>query len=261
MELPENLNISGITDLFIIGVVLISAAVSFFRGLIKEVLTIAGVIGGALAALMFGQSLVPTMENALGVQEGTESEKLFGLIPYEYVAVALAYGAIFLSVIILLSVLSHFLTKAAASVGLGPVDRTLGVLFGIARAILLLGILYLPLHIMLGDKTKEEWFKDSSLITYVQATSEWMSSFLPDNPDVASDKVHENIKDIKVLNELFPDMEDKIVKDAPSIDAPSETEAAPLPAPYEKDAREKLESLIEEVDQMSEEVDTQDKNQ
>lgn len=260
MEIPENINISGITDLFIIAVVLISAAVSFFRGLIKEVLTIAGVIGGSLAALMFGQTLVPTMEGILGVEEGVESEKLFGLIPYEYVAVALAYGAIFLSVIIILSILSHFLTKAAASIGLGPVDRTLGVLFGIARAILLLGILYLPLHIMLGDKTKEEWFKDSNLISYVQATSAWLSSFLPDNPDEASDKVHENIKDIKVLNELFPE-DDKTIKDAPSIDAPSEAKTDLPAAPYEKDARDKLESLIEEVDQMSEEPKNSDFNQ
>ena len=153
--IPENLDLSTAADIFIIIVVLISAGVAFFRGLIREVLTIAGVIGGLAAAVLFGGSLIPMMEGFLGVGESEETKKLFDIIPYEYIAIALAYGAVFLGVIIGLSILSHFLTKAAASIGLGPIDRTLGIAFGIARAVLLLGVLYLPVHLMFSDKDKE----------------------------------------------------------------------------------------------------------
>ena len=245
--IPENLDLSTAADIFIIIVVLISAGVAFFRGLIREVLTIAGVIGGLAAAVLFGGSLIPMMEGFLGVGESEEAKKLFDIIPYEYIAIALAYGAVFLGVIIGLSILSHFLTKAAASIGLGPIDRTLGIAFGIARAVLLLGVLYLPVHLMFSDKDKEAWFGNSNLIVYVEMTSDWLAGYLPDTTDQTAEERMESmpkiLKDLDILKSQTP-------SDGTEEETGDDASSTIIISPeYEERAREELETLIETMDE------------
>lgn len=80
------MSISSIIDIAVVLIVLVSAGVSFFRGFVREVLTIFGVIGGALAAYLFGDKVAPVFEGWLGVKEGEKPERLFDLIPYDIVA-------------------------------------------------------------------------------------------------------------------------------------------------------------------------------
>ncbi len=173
-----------VIDIVVGVIVLASALISFMRGFIREVLTIAGVVGGVLAAVFVGPSLAPTVREWFGAGEGAEPQKLFDIIPMEIVADVTTYGVIFISVVIVLSVLSHFISGAAKAMGLGPVDRTLGVFFGIARALVLLGIVYLPFHVWMGEKPKEEFFKDSKTHYYIEKISAVMASYLPESDDV-----------------------------------------------------------------------------
>ena len=94
-----------IIDLVVGAVVIISAIISFLRGLIRETLTIAGVVGGFFAAVFFGPKLAPTFNGWLGVPENlddpdVEVEKLFDLIPMNVVADVCAYAAVFVAVVI-----------------------------------------------------------------------------------------------------------------------------------------------------------------
>ena len=65
-----------IFDFIVVLAVLASALISFMRGLIREVLTIAGVVGGGAAAVFFGPSLAPLMRDWLGAGNG---KKLFDI--------------------------------------------------------------------------------------------------------------------------------------------------------------------------------------
>ncbi len=173
-----------VIDIVVGVIVLASALISFMRGFIREVLTIAGVVGGVLAAVFVGPSLAPTVRQWFGAGEGEDPKKLFDIVPMEIVADVTSYGVIFISVVIVLSVLSHFISGAAKAMGLGPVDRTLGVFFGIARAMVLLGIVYLPFHVWMGEKPKEEFFKDSKTHYYIEKISTVMAAYLPESDDV-----------------------------------------------------------------------------
>ena len=176
-----------IIDIVVALVVLSSALISFMRGFIREVLTIAGVVGGILAAVFLGPSLAPTVRVWFGVGEGGDPEdakKLFDIIPYEVVADVTTYGAIFIAVVIVLSVLSHFISGAAKAVGLGPVDRSLGAIFGVARGLVLLGLFYLPFHMMMPEKRKDEFFKDSQTHYFIEKISAAMEAYLPESEDV-----------------------------------------------------------------------------
>ncbi len=241
--LSTDFNISLISDIIIVVVMVISAGVAFFRGLIREVLTLAGVIGGGIAALMFGDNLIPMMEGWLGVGESEEPKQLFGLIPYEFVATALAYGAVFLAFVIALSVLSHFLSKAASAIGLGPVDRTLGILFGLTRGLLLLAILYMPLYLTFSDEAKDEWFGNSKLIPYVEWTSSEISSYFTDGDEkYDTTKATSKILDkFDILKKIDPSEEP-----TPSEDLPEDSLLESTEDGYKETERDKLESLIEE---------------
>lgn len=170
-----------VIDAIVIAVLFISALIAFFRGFIREVLTILGVVGGLAASYYGGPYLDPYMQNWLGIDEDFKKpQKLFDLIPYEYVADALSYGSIFILVVIILSILSHTVAEKAKKVGLGAVDRSLGVVFGLVRGALLMALLYLPFYLLISEEKKEEWFADSKTHVYLSMTAEKMAEFLPE---------------------------------------------------------------------------------
>lgn len=227
-----------IIDIVVGAIVLISAIISFLRGAIREVLTIAGVVGGLFAAIFFGPKLAPVFRNWLGVAEGEEVGKLFDVVPMNIVADVCAYAAIFIIVVIIISVISHFTAGAAKAMGLGPIDRTLGVIFGIVRAVILLALLYLPFHLLMDANSKEKYFADSKTHIFIENTADYMVRFLPSSGDVQS-KVNE-VKDGQIKKKLF---ENDILynKDAKPEEKPEAEEEG-----YSKTERQELEELIED---------------
>ncbi len=174
-------------DLAVLIILVISAGVAFFRGFIREVLTIVGVLGGVMAAVSLGGDFLPIVNGWFGVEEGKEPGKLFDLIPNDYVALFTAYAGIFLGVFVLLQLLSHLLSSSIKALGLGPVDRLLGIFFGLARGVIVIAVLYLPFHYILPEENKKEWFGPSQTFTYVEAVTNWMIGFIPGQSPQNSD--------------------------------------------------------------------------
>lgn len=230
-----------IIDIVVAAVVLISAMISFFRGFIRELFTIAGVVAGFFAAVFFGPKLSPVFDGWLGVNKDPEKiEKLFDIVPMNIVADICAYAAIFILVVIVVSVMSHFMSATVKAMGLGPIDRTLGVIFGIVRAVILLSLLYLPFHLLMGKESKDEYFGDSKTHYYIEKTSAYIAQFLPSSDKIkeqVNNKTGESIKDKLMDNDFLKDEKEK-----------SEIEVKPAPndeVGYEEKQREKLENLFE----------------
>ncbi|MBN8522004.1 MAG: CvpA family protein [Alphaproteobacteria bacterium] len=238
-----------IIDIVVGVVALLSALISFMRGFIREVLTIAGVIGGLAAAYFCGPWLSPIFRNWLDVGVEGKPQKLFDIVPMSIVADASAYGAIFVIVVIILSVVSHFMSGAAKAMGLGPIDRTMGVIFGLARALILLGLLYLPFHLLMDKETKDEIFKDSRTHYLIEKTAEFIAGFLPDSDDVeeSKDKAVNDIKDKLMEQNILAD--EKKTDDEAKQDMPSSSEPPPAKTEtegYKEQQREKMNKLFEQ---------------
>lgn len=229
------MNIAVLVDIGVVAILLISAGVSFFRGFIREVLTILGVLGGGFAALTFGKNLVPLTSGWFGIEDGKEPEKIFGLIPADLAAQITAYAGIFILVFMILQLASYLISRTAHAMGLGPVDRTLGIFFGLARGLLLLGILYLPFHFILPEDSKKEWFEKSRTMVFVEGTTDWLISLAPTDatPETVTDKTREKLNSIDILG-------DKRI--TPSSDQTNDKNSIG----YSEKAREGLESLIED---------------
>lgn len=170
-----------IIDILVGLVLLVSALISFLRGFIREVLTIFGTIGALAAAYFGGPVLSPVMRGWLGVKEGEPVPELFDVIPYTIVADVLSYGLIFIAVLIVLSIISHILAEGVRKVGLGAVDRTLGVAFGLARGFIILALVYIPVKLIAGPEKIRNWFEGSRAHPVIDMGAEWMIDLLPEN--------------------------------------------------------------------------------
>ena len=113
-----------IFDLIAAGVLLVSALFGFFRGLTKEILSVAGWIGAAAAAFFLRHIPRPWIE------------------PYivDQLLLDLAcMASVFVLAVILLSLTTTFIASGVRAFStIGSIDRSLGFLFGIARGILVM---------------------------------------------------------------------------------------------------------------------------
>ena len=201
-----------ILDIIVLVILLISTVIAFIRGFIREVLTIFGVGGALVASYLGGPHLVPIVQGWLGVdpeKKGEDAARLFDIVPYADVAIVLAYAGTFIVVAILLSLFAHWIAEKAKSIGLGPVDRTLGALFGLVRGALVLGLLYMPIYLYLpsnapkDEKAEQErakghtsgladilghYLEGSKSRFYLEATSQWIFAHMPETMVVSMDK-------------------------------------------------------------------------
>lgn len=249
-----------IFDAVVLAAILISAIIAFLRGFIREFLTIVGVVGGLAASYFGGPVLQPLMRSWLGVREvaeGEEPQKLFDLIPMTIVADICAYGSIFLVVVIVLTVLSHFLATGVKAIGLGPVDRLLGIAFGIARAVLVLALIYLFPYILFTEEDRDEWFKGSHTRPHIERTTAWIAERIPEVPaaktEDAAKAATSKMDEMGKRLEKIEIMKDAAEKADQALEPFQKEEPVPSPAPadpadtegYKPDQRESLDQLIE----------------
>lgn len=120
-------------DLVVLGVILVSGLFAFFRGLVHEVLAIAGWVGAALITIPVYPVLTPFIAHYL---------------PPLYAGLAAA-AIVFLVALIVLTLVSHTISARVRASALGGLDRTLGFVFGLVRGFIIVCIGYLALGYLL----------------------------------------------------------------------------------------------------------------
>lgn len=123
----------NILDIVVIAVVLISALLAFFRGFVQEVLAIAAWVGAGFAAVWGLPAARPQFRT---------------LVHPEWLADAVAAGVIFLVTLLILALITHAISKRVRESALGAVDRSLGVLFGIARGAVIAVVAFIVLSLV-----------------------------------------------------------------------------------------------------------------
>ncbi len=171
-------------DIIVLAVVLLSALIAFFRGFIKEVLTIAGLIGAVIVAWGLGPFTEPWFTDVMTGGDPENAQDIFGFIPPEVMAQILNYGSIFLVTFFILALITYFTSEAAQEMGLGAIDRSLGVLFGIFRGFLLVFIVYLPFAMLIEKDEFPEWTEESRSIQVMHVGAEWVEANFEEIEDI-----------------------------------------------------------------------------
>lgn len=132
-------------DLTLAGIMLVSMLVSLFRGLVREVLSLASWIVAVFCAWFFGRMLGDSLAPMLGV--GFHTSLIAGIV-------------VFIAVILAGRIVTWGVVRIVAGVGLGLVDRLLGTVFGALRGILAVVVLLAVLEPFGSDTL---WWNDSRM--------------------------------------------------------------------------------------------------
>ena len=150
-------------DFAIVAIVLISVAISFSRGFVREALSLSTWVIAFWIALSFNKQLA-----------------LF-LAPYiatPSLRTIASFAILLIVTLVLGGLLGFLLSSVVSSTGLSGTDRSLGMVFGFGRGILLVGIALLLLS--LTSFTQDSWWNNSVLIPHFQPLIAWLKGFLPD---------------------------------------------------------------------------------
>lgn len=167
-------------DAIALAVVLISAVMAFARGLIREVFSIVAFFAALVAALVGFSVLSPSLEGVLG-------NKLFATLGAGFL--------IFLVVFVIVTVATSFLAKAAHSSGeIGALDRGAGLLFGLARGILLVALLVVLVRAVFGpaettpQAPRPAWITEARLYPFFERTAMVLEGLAPKARTYIQDK-------------------------------------------------------------------------
>ncbi|MEM7505491.1 MAG: CvpA family protein [Pseudomonadota bacterium] len=128
-------------------VVLLSGILAYSRGLTREVFAIGGWIAAAALAFYLTPIVEPLMREAPFVGPFLADSCVISTIA--------AFTLIVAGALLVLSVFTPIFSSAVLESALGPIDRVLGFLFGVARGVLLVAVAYL-IYTNIATGT-EEW--------------------------------------------------------------------------------------------------------
>jgi len=128
----EGLNI---VDLLALIIVLLSGTLAYFRGLVRESISIAGWIISGLIAFNFANQAEPLMRSLPFIGEYLKKSCDISII--------LTFVLLFTVSLIIFSILAPFLSSVIKKTYLKAIDRFFGFLFGLARGALIIILLFI----------------------------------------------------------------------------------------------------------------------
>ena len=136
-------------DYLLIGLLAVSAVVGLVRGLIREALSLVVWVGAAWCAAIFGDDVSPLLGRTLE----DPTVRMWAGRTLVFVGVLFA-GSIVVWLV-------GYLVRNSVITG---TDRALGLLFGLARGVVVAGLLVLALDLV--GFSAEPWWQQSKLVPY-----------------------------------------------------------------------------------------------
>ncbi|MDH5489848.1 MAG: CvpA family protein [Rhodospirillaceae bacterium] len=207
-------------DVAVIAVLAVSGVLAIARGFVHEVLSIVGWVGAFFAALYGTPLLKPLMMQ---------------VIEDEFFA-SLALGALlFISALIILSMLTKAISRRVKDSALGPLDRSLGLLFGLLRGIVIICLAYIALEWVMPVEDQGPWVREAKSIQMVEIGAGALKALAPKDEETAADK--------KKTEQTTRDKVQQMFKDA--INPKAETPAGKDGDGYDTKERKELDRLFE----------------
>lgn len=153
-------------DIFILLVLSGSTLVGFVRGFVREAASLVFWLAAIWAAWKFG----PWIEPHLG-----------GLLADPKVSPWVGRVVVLVIVLLLGWAVGMLLGHFTSGLGLGVMDRVLGVLFGIARGTVLVGLMVIGGELL--HLNQEAWWSRSKLVPYGETAGDWLRAMVGERGD------------------------------------------------------------------------------
>ena len=155
--------LSGL-DWICAALLLASLALGAWRGLVFELMSIAGWVLAFVAA----RWAAPIVGDWLPMGESPD--------PLRYAA---GFVLVFIAVAFLCGMLATLARHAAKALGVRPVDRVFGALFGLARGVLVLVVL--AALVVMTPLRDEGWWRESLSAGWLEMTLSWLQPLWPES--------------------------------------------------------------------------------
>ncbi|MEW6597167.1 MAG: CvpA family protein [Pseudomonadota bacterium] len=173
-------------DLLALALLLVAGLNGLAKGGVREVV---GLVAFALSALIAAYALPLSAPVARK------------LVQPDWLALAAAVGGVFLLVFFCLKAFTAIIvSQLHRSQGLGALDRTAGLAFGVGRALVILGLFELTLSAVAPGDAAPKWVTEAKLYPLARASGKLMGVVAPHGADLAKaleqqavDKVSANV--------------------------------------------------------------------
>jgi membrane protein required for colicin V production len=162
----------NLVDLLVILIIAVSALLGLSRGFVREMLGLASWLLAGWGAYRLGPQLLPLANRTIG------NPDLAGIA---------AYAVAFLALLIVLSLASNLIGRMVRFSALGGLDRTLGLVFGVARGAVVLIAGYILMGVALPPDRWPPQIKQARTIPILYEGAVWAVGELPESyrPTVA----------------------------------------------------------------------------
>jgi len=157
----------NITDIVIIMIILVSASLSWYRGFTREAISLGTWFGALIITYMFGFN--------------------FGVLLSEYVdasttvVMGLARVLLFGFTLIIGALINNLVGRFIKTSGLSSTDKNMGVLFGMARGVLVVMVLAAGVR-WFDLQQGQKWWYNSRIVPYVLVIEEQIFKKIGRNP-------------------------------------------------------------------------------
>jgi membrane protein required for colicin V production len=154
----------NVTDVAVIGILLVSALWAFIRGFVREVLGVAAWLGAAFVTL-YGFAYVRPFAHQL--------------ISMDFLADVVAGVVLFVVSLILFSVISHAISSQVRDSALSAIDRSLGFVFGLLRGAVIVCIGYLLLKWAVPLQDRPAWVTSARSLPAIERGVALLEQLMP----------------------------------------------------------------------------------
>jgi membrane protein required for colicin V production len=156
-------------DGILILIMLVSAVLAMIRGFSREILSIASWAAAAVAAFLLYAQLAPTVQSTMP-----------SIASNILVANGISAAIIFFITLVIVSYLTMRIADFIIDSRVGPLDRTLGFIFGAVRGMLLV-VVALMGFLWLAQDQQPEWIANAKSKPMLENIGESIISILPEN--------------------------------------------------------------------------------
>ncbi len=161
----------NVLDFAIIAIIGLSAIFAFARGFVREALSIIAWVGAA-AITLYGFNSIYAMT--------------LRFVTTPLLADLIAGAGLFVTSLIVLTIITGYLARFADSGALSPINRTLGLIFGLARGLVLVSLAYLVVDISLPQSDRPPWLKEAKSERFLAKGADLLRTALPESLQVKS---------------------------------------------------------------------------
>lgn len=158
-------------DLAIIAVIALSAVFAFARGFVREALSIVAWVGAA-AVTLYGFDKAYSM--------------IVKFVTTPLLADLIAGAGLFVISLIVLTIVTGYVARFVDGSALSPIDRTLGLIFGLVRGVLLVSLAYLVVDVSVPQNDRPTWIKDAKSERFLAKGADMLREVLPESLQIKS---------------------------------------------------------------------------